>query len=1185
MANINSETIEKFLAGKNQQSYITSIEVPYYSNEASVIVNHPERGKSIEKHKFRPFVWMRHDVSGILYGGNRLLIKRAMNEYGVKIKELKVTDETGFTPDRMKNGFKYLASTDRSYSKLLEFFENGGIKVYNDPNYSRMFQAFSPTEQFMIQTGKRLFKGMEDYDHIHRFQFDLETKGLIAEEHEIFQIGMSDNKGWSKILTTTGDTLQERRDSERLNIQEFFREIIRKKPDTIAGYYSENFDWDFIEKRCKRLGVPMENLAITLNGKDKIKRRPSSVKLGAKSEHYVQTYLWGFNVLDISHAVRRAMEINSNIKSWGLKYITQFSKVHKENRVYVPGKDIYKTWADKGTDYWFCDEDGSWGKIKPDSKLEHNMEIVSGSYIVERYLLDDLWETEKVDAIYNQASFLLAKILPTGYMRSSTMGTAGQWTLLLAAWSYENNLGIPEYGEKEDFTGGLSRLLETGYATRVVKLDFAALYPKTTLTWDIFPDLDISHVMKGLLTYVVDTRDKYKFLTAEYYEEVDKLKETLEGLEPNTPDYQLISDEITRKTRLASDADKKQLPLKILANSFFGSYGAPHIFPWGDVKCAERITCMSRQNLRLMVTFFKDRGFRPLVGDTDGFNFAVLDEVDEYTYTPTCEHSLTKKYDGTELKGVEAVVAEFNETLMTGWMGLDVDDICEATINFKRKNYANLINGKVKLVGNSIKSKKMPTYIEEFLNIGIPLLLHGKGHEFIQEYYKEVDKIFNYEIPIVKIASKGKVNETLESYERDCKTKTKSGSYKARKAHMELVKHHELTVNMGDVIHYVNTGQAKSTGDVSVKTEKESGKRTVTINCKYIPESMLEDNPDLVTEEYNAARYITALNKKVVPLLVCFDKEIRDEIIIETVKDRKLKEYVLKPRSMFTENQCKLVNNQPIEEKDQDDFQTALMTMEDKEIRFWDKVDEVPHLMESTEWEVLKHDYQERKRIERRESINAEISHIHQVARSFELKDITNMELYGKIPHDILKMSTIDAKNRKLRSIKWDVSLTDLTVLFDYKEDAQIRDKFYTKALLYLTRDRKHTPMHYWVEFQDYIRDVRFQGIDKNHRIQNYWIDIAEEIGYDTLMALEPDKLYEYWLKCEEKFPTARKPMSQEEAYADMRPTFDEMESAVEDYQSQRMVSKGIMTQEEADQRKDEIAKTKAEEEDVDWGF
>src|SRR5574343_489995 len=117
-----------------------------------------------------------------------------------------------------------------------------------------------------------------------------------------------------------------------------------------------------------------------------------------------------------------------------------------------------------------------------------------------------------VDKIFNQASFLISKILPTSYERSSTMGTAGQWKLIMSAWSYHNNLAIPMTQPKKKFVGGLSRLLRVGYARKSVKFDYAALYPKTQLTWDIFPELDISGVMKGLLTYIVDTRDKFKFL-------------------------------------------------------------------------------------------------------------------------------------------------------------------------------------------------------------------------------------------------------------------------------------------------------------------------------------------------------------------------------------------------------------------------------------------------------------------------------------------------------------------------------------------------------------------------------------------------------------------------------------------------------------------------------------------------
>jgi len=1117
MANIDLATSEKFLSGRDPQKYIVAVEANYYSNLVSLVINHPTRGKSIEEHSFRPFVWIKHDVTGIMYGGQKVSIQRAMQKYGIKFKKLTTSNEEGFTPERMVDGYKYVASTSGSYNDLQNFFEEGGLKIYNDPNYSRLFLAFSPSEQYMIQSGKRMFKGVDDYDDLHRFQFDLETDGLVPETGEIFQIGMKDNKGWSQIIETTGDTLQERRDSERVNIGEFFKIIYEKRPDIIAGYNSENFDWDYVERRCKRLGIPMSDLAVSLNGKNKIRRQENSkLKLGESSEVYTQTHLWGFNILDISHAVKRAQAINSDIKKWGLKYITKFSKAEKKNRVYIQGNKIYDTWKDKVNDYWFCDRDGTWGKItdKNGDTLDGDIEITSGAYIVERYLLDDLWETEKVDAIYNQASFLLSKILPTTYQRSSTMGTAGQWKLLMAAWSYEQNLAIPSFGTKEPFTGGLSRLLRTGYAKRVIKLDFAALYPKTMLTWNIFPDLDISHVMKGLLTYIVSTRDKYKFLTGDYYKKAKKVKERLEKMGVNHADYQKVKDELDNLYKLESDADKKQLPLKILANSFFGSYGAPHLFPWGDLPSAERTTCMSRQHLRLMVSFFTEKGFTALVGDTDGFNFEVPDSADDYRYTPTCAHWKTKEYEGMgELSGVDAVVAEFNELHMEGWMGLDVDDICDSTINFKRKNYANMIDGKVKLVGNSIKSKVMPTYIEEFVDEGIPLLLADKGYEFIQAYHAKVDEIFNYEIPIIKIASKSKVKQTVESYKAECKTKTKGGTFKARKAHMELIIANNLKPNLGDVIYYVNNAGAASTGDVKVVTDKETKKRSVTLNCTNIPESLLESDPNLTNEEYNAAKYINNLNKKVAPLLVCFDKEIRDSILIKTVRDRKLKEYVLVERTAFTESQCKLISNQPIEEKDQDDYVEGLMKMEDKEIKFWDSVDEVPYLVEPEDWVPMRSDWKERERIRRRDAINEEKALIEEEALKLELDDIIRLETYGKVPPEILRVAYLDVDTRKFKSIRFDVVLADLGILFDFRAKAELRNKYYVDVLFYHTRDfKKKTRYDYWLEFLEVFADERFEELDQDaaHR---YWIDIAAKLMYDDFQNITTEFKHTTWLE------------------------------------------------------------------------
>ena len=1048
MSKVSFDVIEEFLEGRDSQKYIVSIESNKDDNFVYLVVNDPETGKRIEKHKYKPFLWMKHDITKIIYNGNRRKITEEARKYDIRFKKLRTNSDDGSVPKRMDNGYKYLVQTRGSFSDLEKFFIRGGVNIRKE-EYRPFFVILSLDEQFLIQTGKRLFKGMDDYNDVHKMQFDLETEGLDPMVNAIFQIGVRDNKGFELVMETRGETPSERRDSERKNIIDFFNIVNEKKPDILTAYNSENFDWPFFENRCLRLGLDLYKIVKTLNPNIPMKRKDATLKLGGEQESYKQTYIWGMNVLDISHSVRRAQAINSNIKRWSLKYITQFSRVAKKNRVYVDGDIIHKTWADTN-DYWFNNDNGQWGLLSSSefiNERSENVQIVKGEYIVQRYLLDDLWETEQVDNIYNQAAYLIAKIIPTSYMRSSTMGTAGQWKLIMAAWSYENNLTIPELQKKRDFTGGLSRLLEVGYARNVVKADFAALYPKTELTWKIFPDLDISGVMEGLLTYVVDKRDEFKFLTGEHK---DKAKELEALLEKNK--HKLSDDRISKaksmieeNKTLGSNYDKKQLPLKILANSFFGAYGAPYIFNWGDSDCAEETTCRGRQYLRLMVKFFKVKyDFKPLLLDTDGVNFIIPNNIDEVKYITQASHWKTKHYEvGQELTGLDAVLAEFNETYMIGRMGLDIDDICNATINFARKNYANDIDGKVKLVGNSIKSKAMPEYIEEFIDKGVRMLLDGKGYDFIEYYYEHVDRIYNYQIPALKMASKSRVKMNPKTYvDVHCNAKNKNGQMKSRQAHMELILKHELDVNLGDTIYYINIGTSKSHADIKNVKDKITKKPRIEFNCKLLPQHEIDTNPDYITTDYNVPKYLDAFNKRIKPLLVCFSPEIRDSIIIDVAKDKKTKLIKLQERSVFTESQCELTSGQPYNKEDQDTYED-LMTMEDKEIRFWDSVNKIPNNMEEDEWEAIRKDYHVRRELNMKNDIQLALKQFDDIIKRFELPFYEWFKYNLELPDELSSFLLFDDETEEFILKKWDTPIATLLDMFKYYDEAIERDEFY----------------------------------------------------------------------------------------------------------------------------------------------
>lgn len=1128
---ISQEIIENFLNGADDEKYIVSVEYDYQTNKIYKILQDPEKGKIVKSDDFTPFLWVG-DLSTLnFYNKNKTLQKQAMGRHGILIEKL----NTGGN-ERLEEGMKFLVKSIKSYTDLISFFKNGGIDPWND-KFKNYFTILSPVEQYLIQKKKRLFKGIEEYSDVHRYVFDIETTGLDPKTNKIILIGIKDNRGFRKTFDAFGEN------GEKLCIINFFNTLKELKPTIIGGYNSANFDFPFILERCKILNLDIKKLTSLINNIP-IKEKEGSLKLASEVEKYTQHIFWGFNTIDIAHSVRRAQAINSEIKYWNLKYITTYLEKEKPNRIYVKGDEISKIYL-SGDKYYVNPKTGGYRKVgSPGTenllgRFPNVYEIWSGQQIVEQYLDDDLYETMVVDDSFSQSTFLISKLVPTTYERVATMGTATLWKLIMLAWSYENNLALPKRGEKRKFTGGLSRLVRVGYSSNIVKFDFSSLYPSIQLVYDIFPECDIMGVQKSLLKYFRNVRIKYKHLAGEYKD---------------------------KDVALSEMYDRKQLPIKIFINGYFGSLSAPHVFPWGDINKGEEITCIGRQWLRGMVMFFMNKGYTPLVMDsveydtpiylkdnndnmvilpicdlfndkseylspdglrdfepkkykvltkngwkninyvykhetnkqihklvtkdrlvsctsdhsvfqngeqikptelkrgdkidiielpkmkfykynnedlknyietliinkfiykiedtyyfnnledkvliakicyclnlldlkysfditsknsdeiwfninegekkqfvydistedgtfvggiggvllknTDGVNFEIPKDIENKIYIGLGNNELVVK--GKEYKGVEADTAEFNDIFMRNEMGLDIDYMSPVTINVSRKNYIiKLIKKgkeKIKLTGNTIKSKKLSQYVVDFLDEGLKLLLSGDGLGFIELYYKHLTMIYNMEIPLNKIANKSRVKQTIEEYNEHIKKVTKSGALMARQAHMELIIHNNLKASLGDTVYYINNGTKKSQGDVQkIANEKYTKKEEteyfinhgkhipktyrIELNCYLIDEKEMMENPNL-KGTYNVSKYIEKFNNSIKPLLVVFHPDIRNEIIVEDPINR----------GYFTKHQCDLVNGYPLEEKGQDDL-NEILTLSESEINFWKLMNKDPYLM------------------------------------------------------------------------------------------------------------------------------------------------------------------------------------------------------------------------------------------------
>ncbi len=1270
---ISQEVIENFLNGWDPEEFIVGVEYDYRTNKIHKIIQDPKRGKMIKEDTFNPFLWVG-DLTGLnFYGNSKELQKKKMGQYGILIEKLETQGN-----QRLEEGMCYMVKCIKTYTDLVNFFKQGGLDPWGEET-RKHFTILSPVEQYLIQKKKRLFKGIDEYSGVYRFVFDIETTGLNPETDKIILIGVKDNRGLEKTISAFGE------DGEKKCIEEFFNTIREKKPTIIGGYNSASFDFPFILKRAEILKVDIEKLTqiMSLHG---MKEKEGMLKLANEIEPYKQHVIWGFNIIDIAHSVRRAQAINSEIKSWGLKYITKYLEKEKPNRVYVDGAQISKIYLENEL-YYINPKTGKYKKIGDpgtedlEKKYPGKYEIWTGEQIVEQYLDDDLYETMIVDDSFSQSTFLISKLVPTTYERMATMGTATLWKIIMLAWSYENNLAIPKKDEKRAFTGGLSRLLNVGYSKNIVKFDFSSLYPSIQLVYDVFPECDVMGVQKSMLKYFRNIRIKYK-----------RLKEEHEKTNPE----------------LSEMYDRKQLPIKIFINAYFGSLSAPQVFPWGDMDKGETITCIGRQCLRMMIMFYMKKGYKPLVMDsveydtpiylkdvndnlvilpisdlfnedselktpdglrdlskkdylvltkngwkninyvykhetnkpihkvvtknrlvsctsdhslfqngeqikptelnrgdkldiidipilksnkftmsrerakligffigdgscdykkkprkynskkngeknynclgggftlnnnrrdvleifqkiimdefniktqindclkssgvyklqtsnvvmlkwfstncytsyrqkmipveilnsnieimksfmegfyladgwgddfnhptditqkskvciagivhilkiigvdykisirkdkpnitslimgtikkdkyypinskkskrksdevwfnvtqenknqyvydistedgtfvggiggvllknTDGVNFESPVDVDEHVYIGKGYNELVT--EGKEYTGINADTAEFNDLFMRNEMGLDIDYTAPACINVSRKNYIiKLIKKgkeKIKLTGNTIKSKKLQTYVVEFLDEGLKYLLNGDGLSFVELYNTYIEKICNNEIPLSKIANKARVKASVNDYKKHIKKTTKSGSLMSKQAHMELVIKNNYPAGLGETIYYVNNGTKKSQGDVQTVPKVKYSKKQeddyfinngkpipkemeTRINCYMISEKEILNNPDM-TGDYNVARYVGIFNKRVEPLLVVFKPEIREDILIENIKDRQY----------YTKSQCELVNGFPLKEDGQDKFD-EVMTLSDSEVIFWNRIKRDPYYM------------------------------------------------------------------------------------------------------------------------------------------------------------------------------------------------------------------------------------------------
>lgn len=430
-----------------------------------------------------------------------------LRDFGVKtwVKELKG-----------ENYFRYIcafASWNEMWDAIRIMIERtpqppiGKIESYTDLPFLQL--RTDSVSQFLLQSGRTLFKGME-FSDLHRLQLDIETytspgsrfSNASRPGDRIIIVALSDNRGWNYCIDGKNKTEQEM-------LQELVRIILEKDPDIIEGHNIYNFDLPYILTRCEMFGV---DFAV---GRDGTSPRvfDSRMSFAERYVRYSAHEIPGRHIIDTWLLVQSYDTTKRSLESYGLKYAAKYFGFAKEDRIYIQPERI--SW------YW-----------------DHEPDLLM------RYAMDDVDETRLLSEHLSQSSFYLTQMLPYNYGAVARMGSAAKIESLLLREYVRQRHSVPKPERGTQMSGGYADIYYTGVLQPIVDVDVESLYPSIMIEEKIAPSREPLGVFSATL-------------------------EELTGMRLTTKRAMKAATSESERSRL----DALQSSFKILINSFYGYLG------------------------------------------------------------------------------------------------------------------------------------------------------------------------------------------------------------------------------------------------------------------------------------------------------------------------------------------------------------------------------------------------------------------------------------------------------------------------------------------------------------------------------------------------------------------------------------------------------------------------------------
>lgn len=428
--------------------------------------------------------------------------------------------------------------------------------------------ALPPEEQYLVATGRTYFRDLT-FDQVHRMQIDLETTGLDSTRDRIFMVAIRDPSGAAEVLEARdeGDA------AERDLIRRLVERVQAADPDVIENHNLHGFDLPFLDRRARRLGVP---LALGRIGPPGLRQRTAQrgVQSAGDARRRIRFIAPGRELIDTLDAVVRHDFATRELPSHGLKDVARHLGIAGPDREYIPGARIYEVYR-------------------------------TDPARVRRYATSDVEEVAALSRLLGGAAFALARMAPRRYERLADAGAAtGVIDPLLVRAYLRSGTALPAHQASDGtpHSGAALHLFAAGVAHRIVKADVASLYPSLMRAWRIGPARDTLGALLALVDRLVEQRLAAKALAR--------------AAPPGS------AERFTQEAMSAA--------MKLVVNSAYGYLAAGgELTRFADVHAANEVTRRGRETLDLMCRELAARGVTLMEADTDGVYFAVPERWQE----------------------------------------------------------------------------------------------------------------------------------------------------------------------------------------------------------------------------------------------------------------------------------------------------------------------------------------------------------------------------------------------------------------------------------------------------------------------------------------------------------------------------------------------------------------------------